>query len=150
MEFWKDVTWFQQFLPCFNRVCLIHKDARVPIPLYVDGCTSGCGAVTHTEVYHVQFPPHIVQQRLSICHLEAINAMVAVQIWAPIFTKQLVYLFSDNSTAVTIFQAGKGKDPFIQACAREIWLTCTAWDVTMAVGHVLGASLSDTTDSLSC
>ena len=50
--------------------------------------------------------------------------------------------------AVAIFQAGKGTDPFIQTCARGIWLPCTAWDVTLAVGHVPDTSLSDTADAL--
>ena len=149
MEFRKDMAWFQRFLPRFNGVFLIHKDTRVPTPLYMDVCTSSCGAVTNTEAYHVEFPPHIVRQRLSICHLEALNAVVAVKVWVLNFTEQLVHLFSGTSTAVAIFQAGKGKDPFIQACAREIWLVCTAWDVTLAVDQVCGASLSDTADALS-
>ena len=75
--------------------------------------------------------------------------MVGVKIWAPHFTGQLVHLFSDNATAVAIFQASKGRDAFIQACARDIWLTCTAWDITLAVGHVSGTSLEDTADALS-
>ena len=48
--------------------------------------------LTNTEVYHLELPPHIVQQRLSICHNEALNALVAAKVWAPIFTKQLVHL----------------------------------------------------------
>ena len=57
--------------------------------------------------------------------------MTAVKVLAPMFTRQLVHLFSDNTTAVTIFQVGKGRDAFIQAYAREIWLTCTAWNITL-------------------
>ena len=78
--------------------------------------------------------------------------MITVKVWAPTFARQLVHLFSDNTTAMVIFQVGKGRDAFIQACAREIWLTCAAWDITLAVGHVSGASLLDmcTTDVLSC
>ena len=66
------------FLPHFNGVFLIHEDTRVPIPLYVDMSISGRVAVINTVAYHVEFPPHIVQQRLSICHLEDLNAMVEV------------------------------------------------------------------------
>ena len=51
--------------------------------------------------------------------------------------------------AVAIFQAGRGRDLFIQACARELWLTCAAWDITLAVGHVSGTFLEDTADALS-
>ena len=68
--------------------------------------------------------------------------MIVVKVWAPMFTRQLVHLFSDNTTALAIFQAGKCRDAFIQACVREIWLTCADWDITLAVSHVSGALLS--------
>ena len=74
---------------------------------------------------------------------------MAVKVWAPHFRGQLVHLFSDNATAVAIFQAGNGRDDFIQACSRELWLTCATWDITLAVGYVPGTSLKDTADALS-
>ena len=54
---------------------------------------------------------HIAHKNHSIGQLKALNAVVAIKVWAPTFTNQLVHLFSDNSTAVAIFQAGRGKDP---------------------------------------
>ena len=74
---------------------------------------------------------------------------MAVKVWAPHFKGQLVHLFSDNAKAVAIFQAGKCWDAFIQACSRELWLTCTAWDITLAGGNVPDTSLEDTADALS-
>ena len=112
-EFQKDVTWFQSFFPRIDCVFLIHEDTRVPIPLFVDACTSICRAVTTTEAYHVEFPNPIAQKNLSICHLEALNAIVTIKVCVPTFTKQLVHLFSDNSMAVANFQAARGKDSFI-------------------------------------
>ena len=63
-------------------------------------------------------------------------------------THELVHLFSDNTTAVSIFQVGRGHDYFIHASAREVWLTCATWDITLEVGHVPGSLLSDTADAL--
>ena len=40
-------------------------------------------------------------------------------------------------------------DPFQQACARKMWLTCAIWDITLAVGHMAGESPTDTADALS-
>ena len=54
-----------------------------------------------------------------------------------------------SSQTIAIFQAGKGRDPLIQACTRDIWLTCAVWDVTLAMGHVSGISLTSTADALS-
>ena len=68
-----------------------------------------------------------------MCHLEALRMVLEVKICVPIFTNHLVHLFSDNATAMAIFQAGKGKGSFIQACSREIWPTCTS------LGHHTGS-----------
>ena len=103
--FRKDLAWFRHFLSSFNGIQLIHEDTRVPLPLYVDACTSGCRAVTTSEAYHTRFPHPIVQQDSSICHLEVLNAVVAVKICAPMFKNQLVHLFPDNTTAMAIFPA---------------------------------------------
>ena len=65
------------------------------------------------------------------------------------FRGHLVHLFTDNATAVAIFQAGMGRDDFIHACARELWLICVAGDITLAMGHVPGLLLEDTADTLS-
>ena len=97
----------------------------------------------------MEFPSHIQQKGMSIFHLEALNAVVAMRVWAPQFANQLFHLLSDNSTDVVIFQAEKGKDPFLQACTKEIWLTCAAWNITLAVGHVAGVTLTSTADDLS-
>ena len=62
---------------------------------------------------------------------------------------QVGTLYSDNATAVAIFQPGKGQDDFIQACASEVWVTCATWDVTLVVGHIPGSCLADTVESFS-
>ena len=147
--FKKDVAWFNKFLPATDGVFMIHEDDRVPVQLFVDACASGCGAITDRAAYHVQFPPHIIREAHPICHLEALNIVVAIKLWAPKFSNSLLHLFSDSATALAIFQAGKGRDAFLQACAWEIWLTCAVWDITLAVGHVSGVSLTATADALS-
>ena len=60
-----------------------------------------------------------------------------------------VQLYSDNTTAVAIFQAGRGRDEFIQSCAREVWITCATWDINLVVGHIPGLCLDGTADVLS-
>ena len=84
-----------------------------------------------------------------IYHLEAINAIATINTWAKLFSNRLVHPKCDNETAVTIFQAGCGRDHFIQACARQLLLTCTSYDITMAVGHIAGELLISSADALS-
>ena len=83
------------------------------------------GGCTDTDAYHAEFPFHILVEDRPICHLKALNAVVALRLWAPQLAHKLVHLFSGNATAVSIFQLGRGHDEFIQACAREVWSTCT-------------------------
>ena len=68
---------------------------------------------------------------------------------SPLTASQLVHLFCDNSAAVGIFQAGKGRDAFLLTCTRDILLTCTLWGITLVVGHILGAQFRDTADVMS-
>ena len=88
-EFRKDLKWFNRFLAHTDRVFIIHED-REPICLYVDACPSDSVVVANSQAYHMEFPSHIQQQGMSICHLEALNAVVAMKVWAPQFANQLV------------------------------------------------------------
>ena len=76
------------------------------------------------RAYHVTFLPRVLRDNPLICHLEALSATLAIKLWAPQFVHQLLHLFCNNQATVTIFQAGQGKDAFLQACARDIWQTC--------------------------
>ena len=110
---------------------------------------SGCGALTVGRAYHTIFPPRVLRDNTLICHLEALNAALAIKLWAPHYMHQLIHLFCDNQATVTIFQAGWGKDAFFQACTRDIWQTCVQWVITLAVGHIPGGHLQETADALS-
>ena len=59
-EFQKDLNCFATYLPTSNRVYMIHEDDRVPIPLYIDACSTGAGAICLLEAYHMQFSPSII------------------------------------------------------------------------------------------
>ena len=88
-------------------------------------------------------------RRQAHCHLEALNAVVVVQLWALNLIHKLFHLCCQQISPVSIFQAGRGRDDFIQACAREVWITCATWDITLVVGHIPGAQLATTADALS-
>ena len=105
---------------------------------------SGCGALIVGRAYHATFPPRVLQDNPLICHLETLNATLAIKLWAPQFVHHLIHLFCDKQAAITIFQA------FLQAFPRDIWLTCGQRDITLAVGNIPGAHLQETADTLNC
>ena len=57
-------------LPALNRHGVHHpQDNRVDIPLYVDTCSMGAGAVFSKEAYHIKFPLNIIDEGHCMCHL---------------------------------------------------------------------------------
>ena len=119
-ELRKDLAWVDRLLPTTDGMFLIYHN-RHPVHLYLDACMSGCGALTVGRAYHTTFfTSRVLWDNPFICHLEALNAALAIKLWAPQFVHQLIHLFCDNQAAVTIFQAGQGKDAFLQACSRDM------------------------------
>ena len=148
-EFQKDLAWFHHFLPLTNGIFIIHEDNRTPVHIYVDSCSTGCGGLCGKEAYHARFLAGILAQQLSICHLEAINCVVALRQWATQLKDCLVHLHCDSATAVAILQAGRGRDSFLQACAREAWLLTAKQGITLVVNHIAGEELTTSADALS-
>ena len=75
----------------------------------MDACTTGCVALCGAEVYHTIFTQCILDRGHPICELEALNAAVAIKLWAPTLFCRRIRLYSDSSTAVAILQAGKDR-----------------------------------------
>ena len=109
-------------LPRTSRNFIISQETRDPVKLLVDACGTGCGAMCPPEAYHMHtvFWDRVLVVQCPICELKVLNALVALRRWVPWPRGSLVHLFSDGATAVAIFQAGRGRDPLIQACARDL------------------------------
>ena len=75
--------------------------------------------------------------------------MAAVKTWEEDVQHKLVHLYCDNETAIHIFQASRGSDPFLQSCVHQLWLTCASHDITLEVGHIPGEFLTSSADTLS-
>ena len=74
---------------------------------------------------------------------------VAVKTWAPTLHGALLHLYTGNTTAAVIFERGRRRDSFIQACARELCLVCAEHDLTLVMSHVSCEYLMETADALS-
>ena len=88
------------------------------------------------HAYHAVFPPSVLRQVRPICQLEVLNTAIAIKLWVPQLAHKLVHLYVNNAMAVAIFQTGRGKDEFIQACASDLSLMCASWDIALVVGHI--------------
>ena len=52
----------------------------------------------------------------------------------------VIHIFMDNAMTAAIFQIGKGRDNYIQVCARQLWLICADLDITLRVTPILASS----------
>jgi hypothetical protein len=148
-DFKKALNWFSLFLPATKGVHIIQPTNPPQAEIYIDSCLTGAGALCGDQAYHAVYPEAIRRQNHHISHLEALNCMAAVKQWAPRLASKTAVLHCDFATAVAILQVGKGRDTFIQQCARELWLVTALHDIDLAVEHIAGDHLSSTADALS-
>ena len=144
-EFHRDLQWFFIFLPKFNGVTYIDKP-EIPEnrTLYIDACLTGLGGVWGQQVY----VSPIIGKTLKIVHLEMLNVVVALRLWATDWAHSAVKLFCDNLAVVQVVQTSKTKDSFLAACIRNVWLLMATYDIDLQVQLIAG-SKNDIDDLLS-
>ena len=47
-------------------------------------------------------------------------------------------LFCDNSAVVQVLQSGCTRDPYLVACARNVWLLVAKYDIKITYVHISG------------
>ena len=116
--FKRDILWFQKFLPSYNGVSFYaHK--KVDHTLSLESCLTGLGAVWGNLVYHLSIPSGF--RNMSIVHLEMVNILLAVRVSANHWTGKRVLAKCDNQAVVSTLTSGRARDPFLGACAHNIW-----------------------------
>ena len=146
-EFKSDLNWFARFLPQYNGIHFIDVQ-MIEIRVEADSCLTGCGALCENSYYHEMYPKHIIDQNLSICHLELLNIVIAVKTWAPSWSSKRVRILCDNTVAISTLQNARSRDKFLLQCAREIWLLSAIHKFEIVAQHVPGQLMTDA-DALS-
>ena len=84
---------------------------------------TGIGGVWDNRVYaspNIGIPGF----ELKIVHLEMINVLIAIRVWANYWRHKKVTFFCDNMAVVQVVQSGKTKDPMLAACIRNMVRSC--------------------------
>ncbi len=143
VDFQKDVSWFQSFLPAYNGIHLIPFNRPVePERVEVDSCLTGCAGIWGQEYYHECFPGFITESHHHISRLEMLNITVAVKLWEAQWKHKLMNIVCDNSAAVNVLQSGRGCDSFLLSYEREIWYWSALHDFEIRVSHAPGLAMS--------
>ena len=71
-------------------------------------------------------------------HLEMVNILMAIRLFKFQWASRKVFIRCDNEAVVTVLRTGKTRDPFLAACARNIWLESALSDIDLQYGHIRG------------
>ena len=134
-EFRRDLRWFAKFLPLYNGVSL-YDHRTIDHTLELDACLTGLGGRWCNFVYHLPIPMGFMNW--SIVQLEMVNILLAVRLFQAHWTGKKVLVKCDNEAVVSVLRSGKTKDPYLGACARNIWYVCALADIDIQYVHVRG------------
>ena len=143
LDFFQDLKWFSKFLTKFNGTAFFdHRPIKVSVEL--DACLTGMGGCWNSQVYSV--PIQRNYKNFTIVHLEMLNLLVAMRLWADHWSSQKVVLFCDNQAVVSILNNGRTKD---RTLAQNIQMIAAIKDINLNVVHILGKKNSTVADLLS-
>ena len=113
-----DLAWFRKFLEQYNGVSIYdHKNADFVVQL--DACLTGMGGCWKNLIYHLPIP--LGYKSMGIVHLEMINILVATKLFKNAWSGYKILVQCDNEAVVSVLQTGRTQDPFLGACAHNIW-----------------------------
>ena len=134
-DFKRDLSWFGKFLPMYNGVSL-YDHRPIDFTLELDACLTGLGGRWSKFVYHLPIPRGFMNW--SIVHLEMVNILLAVRLFQRQWSGRRVLIRCDNEAVVTVLRSGKTRDPYLGACARNIWYVAALADIDLQYAHIRG------------
>ena len=144
-DFKHDLRWFSRFLETYNGVSIYdHPNANHIIEL--DACLTGLGARLGNFAYFLAIPRGY--KNMTIVHLEMINIVLALKVFGPMWRDKRIVIRCDNDAVVKVLSHGRARDPFLAACAQNVWFLTADTDINVPFVHVLGKH-NQVTDLLS-
>ena len=134
-EFKRDLNWFCQFTKVFNGTAFFHHThhhGRIEL----DASLQGLGANFNNEVYAI--PIVKKYNHFGIVHLEMLNIMVAIRVWAQQWAGKTIIIVCDNEAVVSVLNSGRTRDMILAAISRNIAMESDMADINLHVIHILG------------
>ena len=132
-DFRKDLAWFNQFLTQYNGVTYYDTN-YCHTKVHLDACLSGLGASFESMVYTSAIPKN--HNNYNIVHLELLNIVVALKVWAVHWSNRRIKIHCDNM--VEVLQKGRARDATLALMARNVWLICALFNIQILVCHIPG------------
>ena len=122
VEFYKDLVWFQKFLPHFNGICL-YNHQLLQGTVQVDASLQGLGGRWGDYIYKLAIP--LGMDNLGI---------------APNWAGKRVRFECDNQAVVSVMKVDKTRDNILAAYARNIHMLASVFDIEISVVHLTGVA----------
>ena len=104
--------------------------------IYLNASLEGLGGCYNNYVYSLQIPKGF--KNYNIAHLEILNVVLALKVWGHAWANKSIQIMCDNIAVVQILTFGRGRDPTMATCARNIWLLAAVFNVNIIVSHIKG------------
>ena len=134
-DFKRDLNWFLTFLRQYNGVTF-YDNQEIQETIFLDASLQGLGGAFNNEVYALTIP--LGFQNYDIVHLEILNIVVALKLWAKQWQNKRIEIRCDNMAVVEVIRSGKARDPTLAKCARNIWLLTSIFNIYLVVNHIPG------------
>ena len=134
-DFKRDLRWFDKFLCKYNGISM-YNHKKVDATLELDDCLTGFGGCCVNLVYHL--PIERGYNNWTIVHLEMLNIPIAVRLFQRQWASSRVLIRCDNEAVVSVLRTGKTRNPYLAACARNIWYVSATSDIDLQYAHIRG------------
>ena len=134
-DFRRDVRWFAKFLPTYNGINF-YDHRTIDHVLDLDACLTGLGGRFGNLVYFL--PLQHGYKECTIVHLEMVNILLALRLFCSYWAGRKVLVRCDNKAVVSVLSSGRSRDPFLSACARNIWYCSAKHDIDVDYVHIRG------------
>ena len=139
-EFKKDVNWWLKFLPLYDGVSMmVTEEWSTPDEVFAsDACLIGSGGWCQGQYFHSCFPQFIQAEKLHINCLELLTICVCVKLWGKQWRGKRILVQCDNQVSVEVLNSGRGRDPFMLSCLRELLYWAAQYEFEIRAVHIRG------------
>lgn len=119
-----DILWWHAYLQEFNGVAAF-MDERPITPILTDACRVSGGAFCNGDFMYVNWTkdhPEIAGAHIN--YKEAMMAVLGIHRWGPMFANRTLYIYCDNTCAVSIINKCTCRnETLMQAIRSMFWLS---------------------------
>ena len=138
-EMIRDISWWQRFLPIYDRVSILWM-TQYPVAdslVASDACLTAMGAICGHHYTRAKFPQHILDNKhFNIAHLELIAVIATLRTWTGKLHGTRFLMLCDNLAVVQVVNTGYTKNEHLAQLMRELTFTCATNDMEIVLEHV--------------